>query len=408
MPRTRLKQTEARDKILARIQTGIYRPAQRLPSERELAQELGLHHVTVRHGLQELVEAGFIIKRPSVGNFVAEIRSNELAKRIAIVLPRWLLDGVHAHPVTGLLIQGIFGELDQRDFAISLIAHGGPERLWLEAGETLLARGIQGAILWPYTQTPRDQLHKLMESGVKLVMLNPPAAWRDLRISSITVDYLPALREAMDRLLHLGHRRIVLIAYNNPSMDWRPTLEAYTRQTGLNRWQDLMHLVPERIEGQITQGNDPEQALIQLMDRRPAPTAIIAQDEYMAHDLFRACYRRDIHVPQDLSIVALNDTMPDVHVVPLSAPDTVGLTIQMAREAAIQLKYLISHNGAREIDRLLPNPIQWKQSTGPCPPDRSPGPRKTPADALPEVILQLQRLQEQLSRPPDTSPQTRP
>jgi hypothetical protein len=117
--------------------------------------------------------------------------------------------------------------------------------------------------------------------------------------------------------------------------------------------------------------------------------------------VFRECFRRGINVPRDLSIVALADATPSVHMVPLSAPDTTAIMLQAAHDTAVQLKYILTTSEPCEIERILPNAVHWRQSTGPCPSDSSPNAQKTPIDALPQIIFQLQRLQKHLAKSTD-------
>jgi len=103
---------------------------------------------------------------------------------------------------------------------------------------------------------------------------------------------------------------------------------------------------------------------LRVFERRPLPTAMVIQDEFMAHDLFRQCHQRGIRVPEDLSVVALADSAPQAHLVPLSAPNTAAMWVDAARRAAHHLCQLMTNGGDKQIEVVLHAPIQWKQSTG--------------------------------------------
>jgi GntR family transcriptional regulator len=60
-----------RETIADRIVTGAWRPGQRLPSERRLAETLGVSRVTVRRALTALVDEGVLEVAPGRGWFVA-------------------------------------------------------------------------------------------------------------------------------------------------------------------------------------------------------------------------------------------------------------------------------------------------------------------------------------------------
>jgi GntR family transcriptional repressor for pyruvate dehydrogenase complex len=52
---------------------GILRPGERLPSERDLAEKLGVSRPSLREAIGELSEAGLLISRAGSGVFVAEV-----------------------------------------------------------------------------------------------------------------------------------------------------------------------------------------------------------------------------------------------------------------------------------------------------------------------------------------------
>jgi GntR family transcriptional regulator len=67
---------EVRRKILAEISSGALAAGQRLASERELAQQLGVSRATLRHALGSLAQAGILRRVPgrSGGTFVAHAK----------------------------------------------------------------------------------------------------------------------------------------------------------------------------------------------------------------------------------------------------------------------------------------------------------------------------------------------
>ena len=62
------------------VEDGVLGPGQSLPSERELADRLGLSRVTVRKALAGLVENGVLVQRQGAGTFVAERIVKPLSK----------------------------------------------------------------------------------------------------------------------------------------------------------------------------------------------------------------------------------------------------------------------------------------------------------------------------------------
>jgi GntR family transcriptional regulator len=63
---------QLKETIVAAIQSGVYSPGSRLPSQRELCEQHNMSHMTVRRAINELVNEGYIIAVPGRGIFVKE------------------------------------------------------------------------------------------------------------------------------------------------------------------------------------------------------------------------------------------------------------------------------------------------------------------------------------------------
>ena len=66
---------KAREGVRQMIADGDYAPGDRLPSEFELAQQFGVHRLTARRALEELVREGVAVARKGAGTFVAPPRT---------------------------------------------------------------------------------------------------------------------------------------------------------------------------------------------------------------------------------------------------------------------------------------------------------------------------------------------
>jgi len=69
-PRYRL----IRDELLEDIESGRLQAGERVPSENELVGRFGVSRMTARRALQELADAGFLLRTRGLGSFVADSR----------------------------------------------------------------------------------------------------------------------------------------------------------------------------------------------------------------------------------------------------------------------------------------------------------------------------------------------
>lgn len=53
-----------------RIREGVYAPGERLPSEDELAEEMGISRTTLRAAMSALVAEGLVVRRQGAGTYV--------------------------------------------------------------------------------------------------------------------------------------------------------------------------------------------------------------------------------------------------------------------------------------------------------------------------------------------------
>lgn len=100
---------QARQHLLKLIEDGTYQPGQQLPSESDLATQLGISRPTLREALFNLEQEGIIVRKHGVGTFVAPEYGERLAsglERLESVLALAERQGV-ATQVHGLSVERI-------------------------------------------------------------------------------------------------------------------------------------------------------------------------------------------------------------------------------------------------------------------------------------------------------------
>lgn len=74
---------QVKDFIARRIQEGVWRAGDRLPSENDLVNQFSVSRMTVNRALRELVDQGRIVRVAGVGSFVAEDKPQSTLLQIA-------------------------------------------------------------------------------------------------------------------------------------------------------------------------------------------------------------------------------------------------------------------------------------------------------------------------------------
>jgi len=65
---------QLKNKLIERIISGVYKPEEKLPSERVLSEELHISRMTVREALKGLINDGYIYTQVGKGTFVKNIQ----------------------------------------------------------------------------------------------------------------------------------------------------------------------------------------------------------------------------------------------------------------------------------------------------------------------------------------------
>lgn len=173
----------------------------------------------------------------------------------------------------------------------------------------------------------------------------------DPKTSTILLDYATGIRAAIAHLVELGHSKIAFLAgpHNIHSAmtrenDFRTAMEA----GGLPVQKKWVIECDHTLKGGVA-GFDRLQALA------AGPTAILCSNDMTAIGVLRAAYLKGLRVPQDLSVIGLDDidfaefTLPPLTTIRLSRGDLARAAFEALRQQAeesstsrIQREFLVS------------------------------------------------------------------
>jgi LacI family transcriptional regulator len=226
-----------------------------------------------------------------------------------------------------------------------------------------LAKQVDGLILCS-PRAPDDELAAI-GSDSTVVLMNRRAGGRP----SVTVDNADGMRQAVDHLAALGHRRIAYVA--GPRTSWSNNQrERGMRQASDAGGTDLVHLgyFPPQFEGGVAAAD---------LALASGATAVIAYNDVVALGLMSRLGARRVSVPDGLSVIGCDDigmsAMSHPALTTVAVPKrsagraTVGLLLSMLGpdgEAA-------SQNQA-SLHRELPTQLIVRDTTGVAPADRTP------------------------------------
>ncbi len=255
------------------------------------------------------------------------------------------------------ILSGVTETLGAEGYATIVVDVGPDPSRERELVDRLIARGVDGLVLATVTLDDPVVGHCLAAS-IPVVLVNRIDAGR--KLPAVATDDEAGMRLAVDHLVGLGHRRIGHIAgpqHVSTGALRRAGFKAAASRAGLSA-QDIMIETARaytREEGRL--------AALRLLDRKSAPTAIVAANDLLALGIYDALGERGLHCPADVSVVGHND-MPYVDM--LSPPLTTVRIAQrnMGNQAARLLLDAIAAPAARRERVVLEPVLIVRGSTG--------------------------------------------
>ena len=163
------------------------------------------------------------------------------------------------------------------------------------------------------------------------------------RVSNIKIDYLHGIRQAVQHLAALRHRRIAFIT--GPM-----TLKsaAARRNAFVESMQEIgLAVAPELIvEGDHTLEGG-RKAMAELRKMPMCPTAVLCSNDMTAIGVMRQSYEEKIPVPRDLSVIGFDD---------IRLAQFISPPLTTVRMSQAELARLAFHALLAEVRRRAPSP----------------------------------------------------
>jgi DNA-binding LacI/PurR family transcriptional regulator len=233
-----------------------------------------------------------------------------------------------------------------------------PERM-ARSVSRMLERQAEGVAVIT-SEMGENLVAQIAERRIPIVFLD--TARVGARVSKINVDYSQGIREAVEHIVGLGHKRIAFIS--------GPT-ELRSSETRRNAFLKCLHqyrVLPEKNFIQI--GNHRidggETAMERLLALPHRPTAVLTSNDLTAMGVLRAIYKAKLHVPEDISVVGFDDiefsefTQPALTTVRLSRKE-------VAEQAFNALSTLILGKSEKGRQYEIETHLVVRDSTGPAP-----------------------------------------
>lgn len=275
------------------VKTGRLKPGDRLPSFAEMRDQYGVSQTTIERVFNSLEQDGLIIREHGRGTFVAEKRETPSTGIIAIAgieRDEWQHSLYWTH-----MMEGISAAASRAKMQTLLLDPGIEFTDWNTVDGVLICGQIEGLT------SPIDE----HIPQISLLCENPNSR------SVVTDDY-GAIRQVVEHLLKLGHRRIAYLICVDPFS--RRRVSAYQdalRAAGIEPNSDWVRKLTWPFDEQtmfVGQGRDRIREWLDDNWKELGCTALIALNDHIAIGAIESFQEAGYRVPQDVSVVGFDDT----------------------------------------------------------------------------------------------------
>lgn len=263
-----------------------------------------------------------------------------------------------SNPLIATITSGAESVLRQAGYSMLLMNSENDPELDAAHIRFFQARRVDGMILSLASERQQATLDVLAQVDVPVIMVDRDVD-AQLDASIVRNDHKAGMRAAVDHLLDLGHRRIVLIT---GGLDLWPVRE---RIAGVTE-AVIARGVPDETTSLVgsLSAEHGERSTEQVLAMDPRPTAIIAGGNQVLAGCIRSLHRHGIRIPDDISLV----TCDEVDLSELHAPPIASIardTLRLGNTAAELLLERIAGGEPRTV--LLATTFNPRPSCGPVP-----------------------------------------
>lgn len=348
---------QLRQQITWLIASGKLKPGDRLPTIRELAEQIGVHMHTVRQAYHSLEADGLVETRPSRGTRVKPFELDKLvttesaspSHTIGVLIP-------NIYTFYDPFISGVEEIARRSGYMIIVSITRDSAELTRQSVGQLIAKKVDGIIAAsPVADTFKRQL-PISPDSPPIVYVDAP----QFPTHSVLLDLENAGFLAARHLVEHGHKRIAFIT---APLTWPNFLDTYK---GFQRALAASNLTVEPdsvIETPSFSLEDGYQAGLRLLAMNKPPKAVFVSGDLMAAGVVRALKENGKRIPQDFAVISKDN----IELAALMDPPltTVNLpSYQMGVEAMNMLTRLISKKRLDKKRVILESELVVRKSCG--------------------------------------------
>lgn len=293
------------EKIQDDINSGRYKPGQRLPSETELVRRYGASRMTVFRAMHELQTMGLVVRRVGSGTFVAQSSSSK-SHVFGLLIPE-----LGQTEIFEVICKGMMESQDAGRHSLLWGNSASKENEKEEVAEQLcqhyISQKVSGVFFAPVEfSTGRFRANHLIvealdKARIPIVLLDrclEPYPRRS-RYDLVGIDNRRTAFQATEHLIAAGAKRIAFMARPNSA----PTVDA--RVAGFR--EAIQTLAQTPIRDAVTFGDAADERFVKAILKKDRPDAFLCANDFTAGKLMHTLISMGERIPEDIRIVGIDD-----------------------------------------------------------------------------------------------------
>ncbi|CAG7652675.1 GntR family transcriptional regulator [Paenibacillus allorhizosphaerae] len=289
---------------------GKLREGDRIPSEKELADQYNVSQITSKNALIGLMEEGIVVRIKGKGTFVKGDSSQQK------ILAYYSSQQAQGRGTIGLIVPMLKNRVEQQfvngieyysneagyDIMLRITRESQEEEA--KAIEAFLQKGVQGMIIFPVEQENyNESILRLSLEKKPLVLLD--RFLKEIRTYSVSSDNVNGTCVAVDELLKDGHQTIAFITPENTNSATDERAQGFEKafqQRGIPIDKNLWCVIPLR----TLYSEEAYGQIFEFLQQNPEITAVFTVNTMLAQFTYKAAKQLGRAVPDHIKLVTFD------------------------------------------------------------------------------------------------------
>lgn len=300
----RPKYIEIQEWIGKQIADNELKPGERMYSENELMELFSVSRQTVRHAISKLEFDGVVERRRGSGTYIRE-KSTEI-KRVNSMQIAVITTYIDEY-IFPKIIQEIERTVSREGYTLQIAStHNSVEKEREILQKMIKENAVDGIIIESTKSAlpnPNIALYKkIIDRRIPLVFLN--SYYPELKVPHVSLNDKMAGKLATQFLISKGHRKIGAIFKGDDGqghLRYAGYIEALMEAGLPIREQHIIWVSTEDVRRMQSEST-------RYINRMDGNTAYVCYNDNVASELLRICKENHIRVPEELSIIGIDDS----------------------------------------------------------------------------------------------------